>query len=135
MNVVEREPVETRVINPTASERSYKPKQRSCRTTNLQKKVPAPNSPGAEMSGAEMSSAESAAPSRRGRNIPDPPTYVYIFIYKYVRYIFIYIIFMHVLLSCVYYFHAYFIVMNSDRDSFLCIYCLQCTYILRFYIQ
>ena len=55
---VEREPVETRVINPIASEASYKPKQRSCRTTNLNKKVLAPNSPGAEMSGGEMCSAE-----------------------------------------------------------------------------
>ena len=58
MNAVEREPVETRVLNPTASEASYKPKQRSYRTTNLKKIVLAPNSPGAEMSGAEMSSAE-----------------------------------------------------------------------------
>ena len=77
MNAVEREPVETRVLNPTASEASYKPKQRSYRTTNLKKKVRAPNSPGAEMSGAKMSSTETAAPNwRRGewrrRNIPDP---------------------------------------------------------------
>ena len=64
MNAVEREPVETRVLNPTASEASYKPKQRSYRTTNLKKKVLAPNSPGAEMSGTEMSSAETAAPER-----------------------------------------------------------------------
>ena len=64
MNAVEREPVETRVLNPTASEASYKPKQRSSRTMNLKKKVLAPNSPGAEMSGAEMSSAETAAPKR-----------------------------------------------------------------------
>ena len=35
MNAAEREPVETRVLNPTASEASYKPKQRSYRTTNL----------------------------------------------------------------------------------------------------
>ena len=58
LNAVEREHVETRVLNPTASEASYKPKQRSYRTTNLKKKVQAPNSPGAEMSGAELSSAE-----------------------------------------------------------------------------
>ena len=50
MNAVEREPVETRVLNPTASEASYKPKQRSYRTTNLKKKfrrriVPAPKCP------------------------------------------------------------------------------------------
>ena len=50
LNAVEREPVETRVLNPTASEASYKPKQRSCRTTNLKKKfwrriVPAPKCP------------------------------------------------------------------------------------------
>ena len=38
MNAVEREPVETRVLNPTASEACYKPKQRSYRTTNLKKK-------------------------------------------------------------------------------------------------
>ena len=72
MNAVEREPVETRVLNPTASEASYKPKQRSCRTTNLKNKILAPNSPGAEMSGAELSSAESAAPNRWRRNVPDP---------------------------------------------------------------
>ena len=58
MNAVEREPVETRVLNPTASEASYKPKQRSYRKTNLKKKVLAPNCPVAKMSGAEMSSAE-----------------------------------------------------------------------------
>ena len=64
MNAVERESVETRVLNPTASEANYKPKQRSYRTTNLKKKVLAPNSPGAEMSGAELSSTETAAPKR-----------------------------------------------------------------------
>ena len=64
MNAVEREPVETRVLNPTASVASYKPKQRSYRSMNLKKKVLAPNSPGAEMSVAELSSAESAAPKR-----------------------------------------------------------------------
>ena len=53
MNAVEREPVETRVLNPTASEASYKPKQLSYRKINLKKKVLAPDSPGAEMSGAE----------------------------------------------------------------------------------
>ena len=53
MNAVEREPVETRVLNPTASEAGYKPKQRSYRTTNLRENVLAPNSPGAEMSSAE----------------------------------------------------------------------------------
>ena len=58
MNAVEREPVETRVLNPTASEASYKPKQRSYRKTNRKNKVLAPDSPGAEMSGVEMSSAE-----------------------------------------------------------------------------
>ena len=47
MNAVEREPVPTRVLNPNASEVSYKPKQRSYRKTNLKKKfwrpiVPAP---------------------------------------------------------------------------------------------
>ena len=58
MNAVEPEPVETRVLNPTASEASYKPKQRSYIKTNLQKKVLVPNGPSAEMSGAEMSGAE-----------------------------------------------------------------------------
>ena len=59
MNAVEHEPVETRVLNPTASEASYKPKQRSYRKTNLKKKkVLTPDSPGAELSGAKMSSAE-----------------------------------------------------------------------------
>ena len=53
LNAVEREPVETRVLKPTASEVSYKPKQRSYRTTNLKKKVLAPNSPGAELPSAE----------------------------------------------------------------------------------
>ena len=47
MNAVECKPVETRVLNPTGSEASYKPKQRSYRTLNLKKKfwrriVPAP---------------------------------------------------------------------------------------------
>ena len=37
MNAVEREPVETRVLNPTAREASYKPKQRSYRKTKLKK--------------------------------------------------------------------------------------------------
>ena len=64
MNAAEREPVETRVLNPIASEASYKPKQRSYRKTNLKKKVLAPNGPGAEMSVSEMSSAEKAAPKR-----------------------------------------------------------------------
>ena len=76
MNAVERETVETRVLNPTASEASYKPKQRSYRTTNLKKKVLAPNSSGAEMYGAEMSSAETAVPNRRRRNVPDPSLYI-----------------------------------------------------------
>jgi len=63
-NAVEREPVETRVLNPTTSEASYKPKKRSYRTTNLKKEVLAQNSPGAEMSSAELSSAETAGPKR-----------------------------------------------------------------------
>ena len=67
MNAVEREPVPTKVLNPNASEVSYKPKQRSYRKTNLKKKVLAPDSPGAEMSGVEMSSAETAALNPRGR--------------------------------------------------------------------
>ena len=73
MNAVECEPVETRVLNPTASEASYKPKQRSFRTTNLKKKVLGPNSPGAKMSGAELSSAETypthkIVPQTEGQN-------------------------------------------------------------------
>ena len=63
MNAVEREPVLTRVLNPKASEASYKPKQRSYRKTNLKKKVLAPDSLGAQMSGAQT-----AAPK-----LPDPP--------------------------------------------------------------
>ena len=35
MNAVERKPIETRVLNPTASEASYKPKQRSYSKTKL----------------------------------------------------------------------------------------------------
>ena len=35
LNAVEREPVPTRVLNPNASEASYKPKQRSYRKTKL----------------------------------------------------------------------------------------------------
>ena len=67
MNAVECEPVEIRVLNPTASEASYRPKQRSYRTMNLKKKVLVPNSPG-----DEMSSAKTAAQNRRRRNVPDP---------------------------------------------------------------
>ena len=37
LNVVEREPVPTRVLNPNASEASYKPKQRSYRKTKQKK--------------------------------------------------------------------------------------------------
>ena len=48
MNAVEREPVETRVLNPTASEASYKSKQRSYRKTNLKNKILTPDSPSAE---------------------------------------------------------------------------------------
>ena len=77
LNAVEREPVETRVLNPTATEASYKPKQRSCRTTNLKKKVLVPNRPG-----AEMSCAETGAPNRRRRIVPDPS---YINIYVYIQ--------------------------------------------------
>ena len=35
LNAVEREPVPTRVLNPNASEASYKPKQRNYRKTKL----------------------------------------------------------------------------------------------------
>ena len=35
MNAVEREPVETRVLNPNACEANYKPKQRSYKKTKL----------------------------------------------------------------------------------------------------
>ena len=37
LNAVEREPVPTRVLNPTASKASYKPKQRSYGKTKLKK--------------------------------------------------------------------------------------------------
>merc|ERR1719452_359327 len=37
LNAVEREPVETRVLNPNASEASYKPKQRGYKKTKLKK--------------------------------------------------------------------------------------------------
>ena len=67
LNAIEREPVETRVLNPTASEASYKLKQRSYRKTNIKKKVLVPDNPG-----TEMSSAKTAAPNRRRRNVPDP---------------------------------------------------------------
>ena len=69
LNAVERKPVETRVLNPTASEASYKPEQRSYRKTNLKKKVMAPDSPS-----AEMSSAESAVP-KRTRPLHEYPIY------------------------------------------------------------
>ena len=49
MNAVEREPVETRVLNPTASEASNKPEQRSYRKPNIKKKL----ENGAEKSGTE----------------------------------------------------------------------------------
>ena len=38
LNAVEHEPVPTRVLNPNASESSYKPKQHSYRKTKLKKK-------------------------------------------------------------------------------------------------
>ena len=38
-NAVEREPIPTRVLNPNASEASYKPKQRSYRKTKLKKSI------------------------------------------------------------------------------------------------
>ena len=38
LNAVEREPVPTKVLNPTASKASYKPKQRSYRKMKLIKK-------------------------------------------------------------------------------------------------
>ena len=59
MNAIECEPVPTRVLNPNASEASYKPKQRSYRKTNLKKKVLVPDGPG-----TEMSSAQTAVPTR-----------------------------------------------------------------------
>ena len=39
LNAVEREPVETIVLNPNASEVSYKPEQRSYRKTKLKKYI------------------------------------------------------------------------------------------------
>ena len=66
MNAVERELVETRVLNPTASEASYKPKQRSYRTTNLKKQVRRRNG-----------GAESAAPKRTRPHSEIPHTSQY----------------------------------------------------------
>ena len=70
LNAVEREPVETRVLNPNAS---YKPKQRSYRKTNLKKKFwcqivlapkcPAPKCP-APKRRRRIGGAETAAPKR-----------------------------------------------------------------------
>ena len=67
MNAVEREPVQTRVFNPNASEASYKPKERSYRKTKLKKKfwrqiVLAPKCP----------VPKCPAPKRRRRNVPYP---------------------------------------------------------------
>jgi len=39
LNAVERKPVETRDLNPNASEASYKPEQRSYRKTKLKKNI------------------------------------------------------------------------------------------------
>ena len=79
MNAVEREPVPTRVLNPNASEASYKPKQRSYRKTNIKKKfwrrmVPAPKCPAPKCPAPKrrrrIGDAESAAPKRtRPQNI------------------------------------------------------------------
>ena len=74
MDAVEREPVETRVLNPTASEASYKPKQRSYRTMNLNFFFLAPNSPGAEISSAEMSGADTYPTRRRSGGKTTTPT-------------------------------------------------------------
>ena len=84
MNTVEREPVETRVLNPTASEASFKPKQRRYRKTNLKKKVLAPN--------------------WRCRNVPDPnkQCFLYSNIYCYT-YIINYIKMQHVLYKLPFY--------------------------------
>ena len=73
MNAVEREPVETRVLNPTASEASYKPKQRSYRKTNKKKEVLVPDSPGAEMSGNVQ--------RRIGGAETDPTQHTYLFLF------------------------------------------------------
>ena len=74
LNAVEREPVPTRVLNPNASEASYKPKQRSYRKTKLKnpaivrRRVLVPDSPGTQISGAQMSSAQTTAPNQRHPN-------------------------------------------------------------------
>ena len=73
MNAVEREPVETRVLNPTGSEASYKPKQRSYRKTNLKKKVLAPDSPGAEMSSVQTAAPKRTQPIKYGAISPQYP--------------------------------------------------------------
>ena len=69
---VEREPVQTRVLNPNASKASYKPKQRSYRKTKLKKNL-APDSSGAQMSGAQISSAQTAASNQRCPTRKMPP--------------------------------------------------------------
>ena len=43
LNVIEREPVPTKVLNPNAIEASYKSKQRSYRKTKVKKKTLRPN--------------------------------------------------------------------------------------------
>ena len=76
LNAVEREPVETRVLNPTASEASYKPKQRSYRKTKLKKLANspapslAPNSLAVQMPGAQIFSDQTVAPKRTRRVYP-----------------------------------------------------------------
>ena len=73
MNAVEREPVPIRVLNPNASEVSYKPKQRSYKKTDLKKNfwrqiVPAPKCPAPKCPAPKrwhrISGAETAAPER-----------------------------------------------------------------------
>ena len=68
MNAVEREPVPTRVLNPNASEASYKPKQRSYRKTNLKKKVLAQIVPAPKCPLPKCPYAQTAAPNRRRPN-------------------------------------------------------------------
>ena len=70
MNAVERKPVPTRVLNPNASEESYKLKQRSYRKTKLKKK----KNLAPDITGALMSSVQTAAPNWR-RPIDGAQTY------------------------------------------------------------
>merc|ERR1719154_174056 len=54
LNAIEREPVPTRVLNPNASEASYKRKQRSYRKTKVNKKTVGENTGGEKTAGKRL---------------------------------------------------------------------------------